>query len=680
MRLSFVSLLCALEALVVSAESLTKPKFDRFPYGAIKPTGWALDQGKVQAQSLPGQLRDWYSFVANSIWVPGGTEEYSEMHEAAPYWFNAMVSLPYQINDARLKKQIEDFVDHLISTQQEDGWIGPEPPAPGRLPWPRYLILLGLVQYVEVNPTDAPRVITAMHKFADLVYEIWSNDEQGHPEDGFQYYYQYVRWEELVYVLQWLYDNAPQGKEDQLIETMKLVKAAGFDWQNDWFTDAIFPKEAVSLETASMTSHGVNLGEALKSEALSYRWTNDAAAIANTWERIRLVYTYHGRASGTFGADEHLSGLSPSRGTETCAVVEQMFSLETIFGAFGNGTVLDKTEKIAYNAFPAASLADMSGHQYDQQPNQIWSKNMTDGATPYGFNGGYSSVFGMESNYPCCTVNHPQALPKFWAHSFFKADNGSTIIHALLGPTKLEYQDLSVDVATLYPFGSTLKYTVKTSKAITFKFHVPQFATTGKSTVKVNGKKAQSIGATAVDEDGLYTVTLKAGISTLDVSLDMPIQVELRANQAVAVHRGPLMYAAQVSFNKTTTPGWRNPQANNDAKRLFPDTDPVWFQEFDNHTIDSTLLPTSPWQLAIDPSTLAVHEKKVTSLPHLAWAPGNQPVTLSAKGCVIEWGIVKQAAADPPIANCTGEVIDVTLTAFGATPIRIGEIPTVKLG
>jgi hypothetical protein len=36
------------------------------------------------------------------------------------------------------------------------------------------------------------------------------------------------------------------GKEDQLIETMKLVKASGFDWKNQWFTEAAFPKQAVT--------------------------------------------------------------------------------------------------------------------------------------------------------------------------------------------------------------------------------------------------------------------------------------------------------------------------------------------------------------------------------------------------------------------------------------------------
>lgn len=42
------------------------------------------------------------------------------------------------------------------------------------------------------------------------------------------------------------------------------------------------------------------------------------------------------------------------------------------------------------------------------------------------------------SNYPCCTVNHPQAYPRFWAHSFFTDPAGTSLVHALLGPSTFQ--------------------------------------------------------------------------------------------------------------------------------------------------------------------------------------------------------------------------------------------------
>lgn len=86
------------------------------------------------------------SSVEGSKWT-GGHVEYSDMNEAAPYWFNGVVPLAFQLNDPVLKAQAKSFLDYIITHQQADGWIGPElPNANGspRLIWPRYLVLMGM--------------------------------------------------------------------------------------------------------------------------------------------------------------------------------------------------------------------------------------------------------------------------------------------------------------------------------------------------------------------------------------------------------------------------------------------------------------------------------------------------------------------------------------------------------
>ena len=82
---------------------------------------------------------------------------------------------------------------------------------------------------------------------------------------------------------------------------------------------------------------------------------------------------------------------------------------------------------------------------------------------------------------------------------------------------------------------------------------------------------------------------LLAGTNKITVNLDMPVQIETRTNGAVAITRGPLNFAIELSFNQTTTIGLRYPhslqpdqtdktesylfrsaQALGDVKRLFP--------------------------------------------------------------------------------------------------------------
>ncbi|KAJ3889835.1 hypothetical protein GG344DRAFT_66775 [Lentinula edodes] len=615
--------------------------------------GWALDQANVQANGLAGHLRDFDSYVNGSIWMEGGSIEYSEMHESAPYWFNGMVALAFQLQDDRLIDQVQKFLNWTLDNQQDDGWLGPEPfvenASEPRLVWPRYLLLLGLVQYAEADPTQTGRIVSAMHKFTAAVHDIFANNTQGDPSLGFQYDYQYVRWEEMLYSLQWLYDNHPEG----------------FSWKDDWFTADIFPKTAPGLTDLNMQTHGVNTAEALKSEALAYRFTFDSSDIDSTWERIDLVYTYHGRESGTFSADEHIAGLDPSRGikvlklaytvrTELCAIVEQIFSLATVYGILGNNSVADRVEKLA--------------HQYDQQVNQVWAQNMD--PFPWVNNGPNSNVFGFEPlrNYPCCTVNHPAAYPKFWMHSFFTRQNGTSLVHALLGP--------STYTGTLAGSNNVTDYTISASKSFDFHIRVPDWALSNSSTISIAGSEPIQLKP---DSMNLHTITVSPGVTKLQLFLDDQIQVIPRYNGSVAITKGPLNYALEITFNKTSAPGLRSQQALSDAETLFPDAPISFFTSTDNHTLDNTLLPTSEWRLAIDPSTIRFVDKTniTTILPQYIWAPDSQPVLMTVTACQIEWNLVNGTAAPPPASpnTCIGDKFKANLVPFAAARLRLGEIP-----
>ena len=86
---------------------------------------------------------------------------------------------------------------------------------------------------------------------------------------------------------------------------------------------------------------------------------------------IEFLDRYHGQVTGMFSGDECLAGRNPLQGTELCAVVEFMYSLETLFATFGNPMFGDRLERVAFNALPAAISPDMWSHQYDQQVNQV---------------------------------------------------------------------------------------------------------------------------------------------------------------------------------------------------------------------------------------------------------------------------------------------------------------------
>lgn len=119
-------------------------KYDAFPLGSIKASGWLHDQLRLAADGLPGHLFNFYRYVEQSTWL-GGTYEYSELNEAAPYWFNYIVPLAYILDDDRLKTQAKKFLDYTLDHQAEDGWLGPETSRQTRGIWARSLLFFALV-------------------------------------------------------------------------------------------------------------------------------------------------------------------------------------------------------------------------------------------------------------------------------------------------------------------------------------------------------------------------------------------------------------------------------------------------------------------------------------------------------------------------------------------------------
>jgi hypothetical protein len=119
-------------------------KYTAFPLGSIEATGWLHDQLTVSANALPGQLFSFYRYVADSTWL-GGSYEYSELNEAAPYWFNYIVPLAWTLDDSRLKAQAKTFLDYVLDHQADDGWLGPETTRQTRGVWARSLLFFGLI-------------------------------------------------------------------------------------------------------------------------------------------------------------------------------------------------------------------------------------------------------------------------------------------------------------------------------------------------------------------------------------------------------------------------------------------------------------------------------------------------------------------------------------------------------
>ncbi|KAK0450414.1 uncharacterized protein EV420DRAFT_753695 [Desarmillaria tabescens] len=629
---------------------LSPKKYLTLPLGEVRPLGWLSDQLDVQTNGMAGHLHDFYNYVKNSDWI-GGSSAYSSLEEAGSYWFNGMVPHGVLTSNSEIQAQTYQFLDYVLTHQETAGWLGPEAGNNRtRYLWGRYPFFFGAIQMVEYNSSLTDRVVSAMHEFVPLAnemirkgegLEIWTN----------------TRWEDFVMTLQWLYEYHPNGNEDLLLDTMLQLKWSGVPWE-EVFKAENFPHGPVeNLENPTgyvLSWHGVNMAEGMKALPATYRFSHNQSDLNLASSGWDLLFQYHGRPSGIYGADEYLAGMEATRGTELCAVVETMFSGSYLYQMIGDTKFLDRVERITYNALPGTLTGDMWARQYDQQQNQIASKNMT--PDPFAVNSGYSNVFGLEPYYPCCTVNHPQGYPKFITNSFLTTADQSSLVQAYLGPLKTSTtltgnNVVTVTVDTLYPFGDTLSYTVTASRRFTFYVRIPSWVVGG--TIATNGGSTKPVSPS----NGLFAINIPSGTTKFVLNLPAEITTESRLHGAVALHRGPLHYALDINFNKTVIK----------ANAVEP------------RAADYELDATSAWAYAIDPSTAKyVYAPPANGvLPSPIFDEGLPPGSITVSACSINWGLAGDTfvSVPPTKPRCIGSVETIVLNPYGSTKLRISEFP-----
>ncbi|KAG2416198.1 hypothetical protein HFD88_007391 [Aspergillus terreus] len=654
-----------------ASEALLPYALEPLPLGVVQPNGWLRDQLRLMADGLPGHEHDFYRYVRDNLWV-GGDQEYSDAHEALPYWYNGLVPLAYLLNDQRLKDQVTNTTDYVLSHQQPDGWLGPETNVSERAFWARYPMLLGLTQLAEVeaNTPLRTRILDAIHRFVELAHSMLSDNYQGyvkHDGQNFDDQWGRARAADMIMSLQWLYEHDPRNHSETLLDCMTLFHNQALNWSH-WYTDEVYPKSDLDTLPDDFTSanwpyeHGVNIAEGLKFGAVIRRFKHDDAFAETSRRAVNWTMEYHGTPSGSIIADERLVGLSPVQGVELCAVVETMFSLSYIYHALGENHFADRCELAAYNALPVMTLPDWWAHQYVAQTNQPISHQLDQ--SPFSTVNEVGQTYGLEPNYPCCTVNHPQGYPKYVAASYARVGQNG-IAHVLLGPTSANATTragLKVDVIcdTAYPFTQQLSYWIRADNSFDFHVRVPQWARWVKFWIndfQLNNVKPDPV-------TGLQRISLDGDVSFVRVEFGADIRVESRANDTVSIYHGALLYAIPIPYNLTS---YRDSN--------YPDA-PA-------NVLNHDLLPTAAWAYAIDPSTLRYKGLPIntTKVPNPLWTD-QAPTAITAKVCEIRWDLVDGYAPNPPRSenrSCLGDPFDIDLIPYGGAKLHLAEIPVVDL-
>jgi Beta-L-arabinofuranosidase, GH127 catalytic domain/Beta-L-arabinofuranosidase, GH127 middle domain len=657
------------QTFATKTSGVVPQKYTEMPLGSVKPKGWLLNQLRIMRDGSTGHLDEIHNKIKNDNgWLGGKGDGWEE----TPYWLDGAVPLAYLLDDNHLKEKVLSYINWTLDNQRPSGYFGPitkwERETGKRLSvdscgygedwWPKMIMLKVLQQYYTA--TNDGRVIPFMTKYFHYQLKALDNCQVGKWTEWAQ-----ARGADNILVAQWLYGIT---KDESLLRLAALLQQQSFKW-SEWFLgrDWVINAATHQNNVAWMTRHGVNVGMGIKDPAVQYQRTGDKKYLQALNTGFRDLMTLHGLPFGMFSADEDLHGNDPTQGTELCAIVESMFSLEQAIGITGNTRYMDALERMTFNALPAQTTDDYNNKQYFQIANQV---NIKRGVFNFSlpFERGMNNVLGMRSGYTCCLANMHQGWTKFASHLWYSTpDKGLAALHFSPNQVKTkvgkENTELTIEESTDYPFGDMIVFKITTENNVSFPFHIriPQWCK--EAVITLNGQPFSK------ETGGQVIIINRVWKNGDQLRLQFPMMVTTTnwGGNSRAIERGPLVYALKLAeqwqketdekegdyYNVTTNESWNYGLLDSMVKYSAK---AVQVRE------DIRVTDNFVWNLAHAPTELKVLAKKIP-----------------------DWKIVNDVAPQPVTARDglymgkTEERIEViTLVPYGCTKLRIVAFPVVR--
>ena len=640
---------------VSNREPLAPSPFVKLPIGAIEPKGWLRHQLELEADGIVGHLQElskWCKAEGNA-WLSAEGEGHSGWEEL-PYWLKGFGDLGYVLNDERITKEAQVWIEGILSSQREDGWFGPRLnlTKQGGKPdlWPNMIALNCLQSYYEYSGDE--RVLPFMTNYFRWQLSVPS-------EDFLPKSWQKRRAGDNLESVYWLYNRT--GQRWLLDVAMKVHE------HTDNWTDKI------------ASWHGVNIAQCFRQPAIFYMQARDPKFVRAAERNYDTVMGLYGQVpGGMFGADENCREgyYGPRQAAETCSMVEFMHSFEMLTKITGNPMWADRCEYVAFNSFPASRPPDLKGLHYLTAPNmiQLDRHNKSPGVQNRGCMLAYSAY---PQTYRCCQHNVSHGWPYFAEELWLATpDNGlcASIYSACeVQATVGDGTTVRIAETTDYPFRETVRLTISAPKQVRFPLYlrIPRWCADAR--IKVN---TESIDGAF--EPLSYAVIERTWADGDIVEIEFPARITVdvweKNKNSVSVNRGPLTYSLVIGEK------WVRYEGKDRKGKNWVACDDT------NKWPAYEVYPTTAWNygLVLDvahPENSIEAVKEVGPIADQPFTRVTAPIELWAKASRIpEWmmdnlGLVGELPQSPVQSN--EPTATVPLIPMGCARLRISAFPRV---